>query len=51
MGKGGARAGAGRKRITGELQKQRQIRLDDDLWEKFKALGGAQWLRELLNKN
>ncbi|GBR74038.1 hypothetical protein NO1_1275 [Candidatus Termititenax aidoneus] len=48
---GGARAGAGRKRITSEPQKQRQIRLDDDSWEKFKAFGGAQWLREMLNKN
>jgi len=45
--RGGAREGAGRP-TQDDKAKNRTIRLTDDEYAKFKALGGAGWLRQQL---
>jgi len=42
----------GRKPIskTGEVMLARPIRMTDAEWEKCKALGGAAWVREKINR-
>jgi hypothetical protein len=45
---GGARPNSGRPKVA-EPVKHRTVRLSDADWMKFKALGGAQWLRSVLN--
>jgi hypothetical protein len=42
----------GRKPLSpsGELMKPRQIRMTDAEWAKCRALGGAQFVREAINK-
>ena len=48
--RGGARPGAGRPATGRNTEnKQRQVRLTDPQWAKFKLLGGVRWLRSLLN--
>lgn len=51
MASGGKRLNAGRKKgqVSGKpTQKNRTIRLDDDTYKKFLALGGIKWLRKTL---
>ena len=49
--KGGKREGSGRKPIspTGEAMKARQVRMTDEEWQKVKDMGGASWLRQVIN--
>ncbi|MBC7603278.1 MAG: hypothetical protein H7255_11555 [Ramlibacter sp.] len=44
--------GQGRKPLdpTGEPMKSRPIRMTDAEWIKCKALGGAAWVRDKINK-
>lgn len=44
--------GQGRKpaSASGELMKNRILRMTDAEWEKCKQLGGAAWVREQINK-
>lgn len=44
---GGKRAGAGAPKKT-DLAKNRCIKLTDSDWIKFRALGGAKWLRKIM---
>lgn len=46
--RGGSRAGSGRPKVA-EPVKHRTVRLSDADWMKFKSLGGAHWLRSVLN--
>lgn len=53
MASGGKRANSGRKK--GQIspkpkQKNRTIRLDDELYNKFLSKGGIKWLRGLLSE-
>lgn len=49
--RGGAREGAGRPKLNeDEKAKNRTIRMTDDDYQKFKALGGAKWLNAQLNQ-
>jgi len=47
--KGGAREGV-RRPIGAAPAKLRSLRLTDEDWSVFLALGGAQWLRERLRR-
>lgn len=44
--------GQGRKPVSasGELMKNRPIRMTDAEWEKCKRLGGAAWVRDKISK-
>lgn len=45
-GRGGPGRGQGRKSLSGGGEtKVRNIRLNDEDWERFKQLGGPVWLR------
>lgn len=49
--RGGAREGAGRPKLNeDEKAKNRTIRMTDNDYQKFKALGGAKWLNAQLNQ-
>lgn len=46
-GRGGPGRGQGRKSLSGGGEtKVRNIRLNDEDWDKFKRLGGPVWLRK-----
>ena len=50
--RGGARDGAGRPKLNAnDKAKNRTIRMTDDDWQKFKLLGGAKWLINMLQPN
>ena len=48
----GAGRGQGRKTIapTGEQMKARPVRMTDAQWQKCKALGGAAWVRRMIDE-
>lgn len=46
--RGGKRAGAGKPKTVINEAKSRSIRLTDEQYRKFKLVGGAQWLRDIL---
>ena len=48
--RGGSRPNAGRPKIA-EPATNRTIRLTDEDWLKFKSIGGAAWLKLMLNKS
>lgn len=50
--RGGPGRGQGRKTIatTGELMKARPVRMTDEQWAKCKALGGAAWVRQMIDQ-
>lgn len=50
--RGGPGRGQGRKTIapTGEQLKARQLRMTDDQWKKCKDLGGAAWVRRMIDQ-
>lgn len=49
--RGGAREGSGRPKLNAnDKAKNRTIRMTDDDWQKFKALGGTKWLAKILEK-
>ena len=50
--RGGAGRGQGRKAIahTGELMKARPVRMTEEQWQKCKALGGAAWVRRMIDE-
>lgn len=50
FGRGGKRAGSGRKALSITASKNRSIRLTDDEYQKFQEQGGAKWLREKLKE-
>ena len=51
--RGGPGRGQGRKAIaaTGELMKGRPVRMTDEQWAKCKALGGAAWVRRMIDES
>lgn len=46
--RGGARNGAGRKRLYSEPLKPIMVRLPVSVWEQVLEKGGASWAREIL---
>ena len=46
--RGGARKGAGRKKLSAEPLKPVMVRLPLSTWEQVLAKGGAAWAREVL---
>ena len=50
--RGGPGRGQGRKAIaeSGELMKARPVRMTEEQWQKCKDLGGAAWVRRMIDK-
>lgn len=48
---GGARKGAGKKPLYGEVMKGRLIKMTDADWAACRALGGASWVRDQIRNS
>jgi hypothetical protein len=50
--RGGPGRGQGRKAIaeSGELMKARPVRMTEEQWQKCKDLGGAAWVRRMIDQ-